>query len=197
MDKKLILGLLVVLCTHTLFSQANKTFIDTGSVANQFDYIIKESSRYQDYKVIKINWIEQLKTNMLDSLKADKIKLKENYNTILAQQATIDSVKHNANQLQQTLTALESEKENVSFLGVSLSKSVFKTTVYLIIAALGLLLALFIFKFRQSNAITLQAKQNLKELEAEFEEHRKVAIEREQKVRRQLQDEINKNKKES
>lgn len=197
MNKKLIVGILVVLITSAMFSQTNKKLIDTGSVANQFDYLIKESSRYQDYKVIKINWIEQLKTNMLDSLKADKIKLKENYNTILAQQATIDSLKNNTNKLQQTLTTLENEKENVSFLGVSLSKSMFKTTVYLILAALGLLLALFIFKFKQSNTITLQAKQNLKELESEFEEHRKVAIEREQKVRRQLQDEINKNKKDS
>jgi preprotein translocase subunit SecF len=197
MNKKLIVGILVVLITSAMFSQTNKKLIDTGSVANQFDYLIKESSRYQDYKVIKINWIEQLKTNMLDSLKADKIKLKENYNTILAQQATIDSLKNNTNKLQQTLTTLENEKENVSFLGVSLSKSMFKTTVYLIIVALGLLLALFIFKFKQSNTITLQAKQNLKELESEFEEHRKVAIEREQKVRRQLQDEINKNKKDS
>lgn len=197
MDKNLIIGLLVVLLTTTISSQTNKKFIDTVSVSSQFDYLIKESSRYQDYKVIKINWIEQLKANMLDSLKADKIKLKENYNVIISKQATIDSLKNNTSKIQQTLTALESEKENISFLGISLSKSVFKTTVYSILVALAALLAFFIFKFKQSNALTVQSKANLKELEAEFEEHRKVSIEREQKVRRQLQDEINKNKKES
>lgn len=197
MDKNLIIGLLVVLLTTTISSQTNKKFIDTVSVSSQFDYLIKESSRYQDYKVIKINWIEQLKANMLDSLKADKIKLKENYNVIISQQATIDSLKNNTSKIQQTLTALESEKENISFLGISLSKSVFKTTVYSILVALAALLTFFIFKFKQSNAVTVQSKANLKELEAEFEEHRKVSIEREQKVRRQLQDEINKNKKES
>lgn len=197
MDKNLIIGLLVVLLTTTISSQTNKKFIDTVNVSSQFDYLIKESSRYQDYKVIKINWIEQLKANMLDSLKADKIKLKENYNVIISKQATIDSLKNNTSKIQQTLTALESEKENISFLGISLSKSVFKTTVYSILVALAALLAFFIFKFKQSNALTVQSKANLKELEAEFEEHRKVSIEREQKVRRQLQDEINKNKKES
>ena len=38
------------------------------------------------------------------------------------------------------------------------------------------------------------AKRALDETEQEFEEHRRVALEREQKVRRQLQDELNKQK---
>ena len=44
-------------------------------------------------------------------------------------------------------------------------------------------------------------KNNIRErtrlTEEEFEEHRKTALEREQKVRRQLQDEINKQKNDS
>ena len=54
----------------------------------------------------------------------------------------------------------------------------------------------FISKFKQSNSITIQTKETLKEVEEEFENHRKTALEREQKVRRQLQDELNKQKKE-
>ena len=42
--------------------------------------------------------------------------------------------------------------------------------------------------------MTKDAKRALSEMEEEFEEHRKTALEREQKVRRQLQDEINKQK---
>ena len=52
----------------------------------------------------------------------------------------------------------------------------------------------FIYKFRNSNAVTRAAKKSLEETELEFEEHRRTALEREQKVRRQLQDELNKNK---
>jgi hypothetical protein len=63
-----------------------------------------------------------------------------------------------------------------------------------IIAALFALLLFFIYKFKNSNTLTRQAKFKLEEVESEFEEHRRIALEREQKVRRQLQDEINKNK---
>ena len=43
-------------------------------------------------------------------------------------------------------------------------------------------------------SVTKAAKKSLEDTELEFEEHRRVALEREQKVRRQLQDEINKQK---
>ncbi len=59
---------------------------------------------------------------------------------------------------------------------------------------LAALLALFIFKFNQSNIITKQVKVRLQETEDEFDAHRKRALEREQKVMRKLQDEINKRK---
>jgi hypothetical protein len=63
-----------------------------------------------------------------------------------------------------------------------------------IIGALLALLIFFVYKFNNSNVVTKEAKLALSEMEEEFEEHRKVALEREQKVRRQLQDEINKQK---
>jgi hypothetical protein len=50
----------------------------------------------------------------------------------------------------------------------------------------------FIFKFSKSNILTKEAQNNLLDIEQEFEEYRKKSIEREQKLRRQLQDEINK-----
>jgi len=69
--------------------------------------------------------------------------------------------------------------------------------LFSIIAILTIFLFVFISKFKQSNNITVQAKQDFKELDEEFEAHRKKALEREQKVRRQLQDELNKQKKDN
>ena len=42
--------------------------------------------------------------------------------------------------------------------------------------------------------LTKQAQENLITVEEEFEAHRKKALEREQKLRRQLQDEVNKHR---
>jgi len=40
--------------------------------------------------------------------------------------------------------------------------------------------------------LTKRAERNLKDIEIEYEQYRKKALEREQKLRRALQDEINK-----
>ncbi|RLD74786.1 MAG: hypothetical protein DRJ07_19300 [Bacteroidetes bacterium] len=55
-------------------------------------------------------------------------------------------------------------------------------------------LVFFIFRFKASNAITKQANGLLTETEEEFEIYKATALEREQKVRRELQDELNKQK---
>ncbi|MBD3661274.1 MAG: tRNA (guanine-N1)-methyltransferase, partial [Arenibacter algicola] len=56
-------------------------------------------------------------------------------------------------------------------------------------------LIFFIYKIRNSNNSTQEAKSTLAEEETEYEDHRRRALEREQKISRQLQDEINKHKK--
>ena len=48
------------------------------------------------------------------------------------------------------------------------------------------------YKFYNSNTVTKEAQNNLTDVEQEFELHRKKSLEKEQKLRRKLQDEINK-----
>ncbi|MFK5957773.1 MAG: hypothetical protein QM495_02770 [Lutibacter sp.] len=195
MRKKINLIIAVLLVTTTTFSQITKKFIDTGSVKNQFDYLIKKSNRYQQYKVVEINWLSKLKSNVSDSLTTSKNEILANYKTINTQQKAIDSLKTVLNNFQGEIDTLTSEKQSISIFGIQIGKTTFKTIVFSIIAILILLLVVFITKFKQSYGIIKQTKLNLKETEDEFESHRKKALEREQKVRRQLQDELNKHKK--
>ena len=82
----------------------------------------------------------------------------------------------------------------MSLLGLQMSKTSYNILMWTIIGGLLTLLLIFIFKFKNSNSVTKAAKKALAETEEEFEEHRRSALEREQKVRRQLQDELNKQK---
>lgn len=196
MKKVFILIVALFSITTTLFSQTNKKFIDTGSVKNQFDYLINKSNRYQDFKVVKINWLKKLKYNVNDSLSISKKELLKSFATINSQEETINSLKNSLINLENNIGTLTAEKQSISLFGIQLGKSFFKTLLFSIIGILTILLIFFIIKFKQSNSITLQAKLDLKEVEEEFDTHRKKALEREQKVMRKLQDELNKHKKE-
>ncbi|MEM7187893.1 MAG: tRNA (guanine-N1)-methyltransferase, partial [Bacteroidota bacterium] len=70
----------------------------------------------------------------------------------------------------------------------------YKTTMWGVIGLLAVIALFLLYKFRNSNAVTREAKLKLAETEAEFEEHRQKNLEQQQVLRRKLQDEINKNK---
>ncbi len=171
-----------------------KLSLDQGTIDSQFEYVIKKSGNYQEYEVVKKVWMYKLRKNVSDSLT-------KSYAASNALQATIDNQKKDITSLQEqlkttsdNLTKVTEEKDNISFFGSNWSKGSYKTLMWSIVGILGLLLAFFIFKFRNSNIITQEARQSLAEIEAEYEDHRRRSLEREQKVRRQLQDEINKQK---
>ena len=195
MNKNLILLLTTFFITTASFGQANIKFIDTGSVSNQFDYLIKKSYKYKEYKNVKTNWLHKIKANVADSLNASKKEISNSYKTINVQKSTIDSLKITLNNSDKTITNLNTKIESISFLGIQIKKGLFKTIMLSIIGGLIAMLIIFITKFKQSNSITSQTRLALKDVEDEYEDHRKRALEREQKVMRRLQDELNKHKK--
>lgn len=193
-----ILLLLASLFTLTINAQTESAepnlSLDEGTIDNQFEYIIRNSNRYQDYKVVKTNWLITLKAHTLDSIKVLQDQLDGTKKVINTQQNEIDELKTNLTTTQGSLSDSISEKNSMSLLGLQMSKTGYNMLMWSIIAGLLVFLLLFIFKFRNSNSVTKSAKLALSEIEEEFEEHRRNALEREQKVRRQLQDELNKQK---
>tara|TARA_R110000850_G_scaffold107683_1_gene219488 strand:- start:1704 stop:1910 length:207 start_codon:yes stop_codon:yes gene_type:complete len=63
-----------------------------------------------------------------------------------------------------------------------------------VIGVLTLLLIIIIFILKNNNATTRDAKAKFENLDEEFADYKKRSLEREQKLRRELQDEINKQK---
>ncbi|NNK87027.1 MAG: tRNA (guanine-N1)-methyltransferase [Flavobacteriaceae bacterium] len=168
--------------------------LNEGTIDNQFEFVIRRSNSWQDFKVIKKNWMYTLKAHTIDSLNALHEQLDSTRNVVSQQKSEIDELRNNLNNTQSTLDSTNLEKDSMALFGMQMSKGAYNTLLWSIVAGLFILLLVFIFKFRSSNAITRAAKRSLEETEQEFEEHRRVALEREQKVRRQLQDEINKQK---
>jgi len=149
--------------------------LDGGTIDSQLTWLLKKSPNYQEYEMIKRFMAVKMKANVLDTLKVMRLK-GELANT------------------NQTLDQTNKEKDSISFLGILMNKSGYNALMWGIVAVLIGLLVWFVYKFRNSNLVTQQARAKLSEIEEEFEAHRSRALEREQKVRRQLQDEINKQK---
>lgn len=193
------LFLAITLCFSIIASGQNvaknaKLKLKEGPISEQFDFIIKNSNKYKDYKVVKRVWIEKLKKNVADSINAIRKDFDAEVAKVATQQTEIEKLKTDLGTVNQKITDLNTEKDSMSLLGIQLSKGSYQTLMWSIIGVLAILWLFFAYRFKSSNAITKEAKAKLAETEEEFEEHRKRALEREQQVRRKLQDEINKNK---
>jgi len=180
-------------------TEEQKLSLDEGPISKQFDYISKRSGNYRAdgvrYEVVRESNLYKIRKNVLDSIAVMNKKTAELKSTISGHETTITSLNKKLEETTTNLSAVTEEKDSMSFLGIQVSKGTYNFILWTIIAGLFLLLGLFVYKFRNSNILTQEAKQNLSELELEYEDHRRRALEREQKISRQLQDELNKQKK--
>ena len=194
--KFLITFLLCVSTTGIIFAQEEeeKGSLNSGTIESQFDYMYKKSPKWEDYRSVKTNNLFKFKNNVIDSLKQARKIYAESQNVVSAQKTEIDSLNVKLEATKGNLMAVTEEKDSIKLLGIPMSKTGYNTILWTIIAALTGLLLFFIGKFKRSNTITVDAKKAKAEIEEEYESHRQRSIEREQKLRRELQDELNKQK---
>jgi len=189
---------LISLVSTTVLAQETQS-INEGSIDQQFEFLLKKSGNFkgtngQSYEAVKRSMLLTLQAHTIDSLNTLEGRLNTTRNTVTTQQTEIDKLKTDLTSTKSDLTATNTEKDSMALFGMQMSKTSYNVLMWSIIAGLLSFLLIFIYKFKNSNSVTKSAKSALAEVETEFEEHRRVALEREQKVRRQLQDEINKHK---
>jgi preprotein translocase subunit SecF len=173
--------------------------LEDGSITSQFEFLYKNSGNYnaegKKYEVVRSINLDKLRQNVLDTITVATRKAAELKSTIAGHESTINSLNKKLEETTSSLASVTDEKDSMSFLGIQVSKGTYNFILWTVIFGLLLLLLLFIYRFRRSNILTQIAKSNLSELETEYEDHRRRALEREQRISRQLQDEINKYKK--
>jgi hypothetical protein len=186
-----ILVFTAILFVSISFAQEATENEDT-SLSGKFEKLYRVSTNYQEYKVIGKEKFLILKQQVLDSLKTAKNQITKKNNLLKEAQKNIGSIQENLRQTRLELETTLQEKNTIFLFGKPVSKTFYSFLLWSLILILFAGLIYFIFKFTENNILTERAEGNLKDIEIEYEQYRKKALEREQKLRRTLQDEINK-----
>lgn len=201
MKYPILLGLICVTLNSAVYAQLQEAEIETPqSLADQLQTLMtQKNSLYKNrgvrYRTIKERELLAFKQVIIDSLDEAAARGRTLDSLLSLQIKKTDSVQKLFNTLTQSNTVLQKEKDSMAFLGIPSTKKSYQVISWtLILSLLGALL-FFIFKFRNSNFLTQQAKSALDEMEQEFEQHRRWALDREQKLSRELLDERNNKKK--
>ncbi len=184
-----------LILTAYLFSLSTICFAQSSnSINDQFSNLIKESNNYQTYKVVKKDKLELLQRNVASSIAELKNEIDQNNTEVLKQKASVEQLSTDLQKVETELQEALNRENNLEVLGIATNKGTFLNLIGIIIAILFSSLVVLFLRFKKSHSHTKDALNKLEETENELEELRRMSLEREQKVRRQLQDELNKNK---
>ena len=188
--KLYLLTIVTILLTTISFAQ--ETVVEDTSINGQFETLLRISTNYKRYKVINKEKISQLRQNVLDTIK-DSQNLVAKQNTLLAaEKQKIESSQKLLNKTQLDLSASLLREDSIFLFGAALSIVNYSIILWTLILSLISVLIYIILKLLKNNILTKEAKHNLLIVEKELAQYTKNSIEREQKLRRKLQDEINK-----
>lgn len=167
---------------------------DTLTVEGQFDHLFQRSNRFEEYKVMRMSAYEALKQNALDSMKVytDQVSQLQqeikNLNNKISEQGV-----ENQN-LTQELEDTRKIQDSMSFLGIAVSKQAYNSIMWGLVLCLLALSAILFSLFRRGHSVVRATKKRLDEIQDDLENHRKNALQREQKLARELMDVKLKNK---
>lgn len=171
-------ALILVLC-NTFITYANDTISIPKVYAENFDSLIKgiekESTSYQDFKLVKKSDIDILKT----SYKVEEASFK---NTIVELQTKNNELEEKNKELI-TQNKIITEKYNSLLINSQNSSA----KIYIIIIAVLLLLFVYmLYKYNLLSDLYKSKRNSIELVESEFEDYKRIAIEREQKIKREL-----------
>ena len=188
------LNLLVIFFLITINTYSQKTKKETLTISEQFDEVFRISTNYKENKVIRKTIFQNLRNNALDSIERihKELQLKNQRNNFLKD--SLQTIKKELGNLNSDLKLIINEKDTIYLFGIKLSKVIYKIIIWITVLLLIFMLSYSLYEYKNSFLVTSQAKKNLIDAENELSDLRKNSLKKEQKLRRLLQDEINKQK---
>ena len=162
------------------------------SLQEEYDYLIRDTETYEQYKVIPKTRLDQFWALVMDSVSVknqgiSNLKIKLSY-----EQKVVAGLKAEAEQFQRELNNSLTKNSSINFFGLSLSKSSYQMIVWAIIIILLFVAGLAYSMYLRSNRLTVLHRKRLEEVELEYEQHRTYARDKQVKLKRELQTAINK-----
>lgn len=187
--------LLLIFSTSSVAIGQDSIQVIQNTLDYQMQQAFEKSNSYQEYKVVKKTLLTNLRRNVLDSISELKQTISSQHQELGKKQAKIDTLHQKLKHTEEDLALSRQKEDGIELFGSFISKSSYNTILFSIIGVLLLIGGFLFYRFLTSHKVINSAELRIAEMEIEIEDYRRNSLEREQKLRRKLQDEINKNRK--
>jgi len=194
---RLLISLFAILWAGQAYSQGNPNSpsssgsLTSGTIDSQFVHLTAISRSQNGFELVRRANLELIRRNVADSLAAYREQIAKISASIGQEQAAMASLADSLALVKGELEIARENRDSFAFFGLLMSKTTYSLLVWGIVLVLAIALVFYIYRFNQSHVVTRDARKAFDDLQTEFDQHRKKAMEKEQKLKRQLQDEIN------
>ncbi|MCZ6694048.1 MAG: hypothetical protein O6939_09095 [Bacteroidetes bacterium] len=198
--QSLCMVLIWVCCSHMVLGQETEAtptpppepeeFVPQN-LDQSFQYLKQHSETYQIYKVIKEEQLNAFWKTVMDSTQLTKNKLTEARQQLAGKEEELQNLQKASEENQQQLEQANHESTRISVLGVDVLKSNYVIGMWGLVAGLVALLVIIIAKFKNNNYTTTRVKNDFRELSEEYGDFKTRTREKEIKLKRELQTEVN------
>lgn len=147
----------------------------TNTIEGQIQYLEERTRIYENYRAIREDMFQKINSNVMDSLTAYKNEITGLNGLISTLSSTNDSLDVVLKETKSSLQDVTRTKNQFNLLGLEINKVVYNSIMWLIIAALVILLALGYIMFKRNRIITLRTRKEINSLKEEFEEYRQAS----------------------
>jgi hypothetical protein len=189
---KVVLLLCFGLSFQNLLGQGVKPDEAKLTLAERYALLKTKSQLYGEYRAIKESELDGFWKTMRDSLQTGKGSLEKSRTATVVLNAKLDSMRLAIQLNNESVQEIRHDSTHISILGISFPKALFKIIVLVVIAVLtvGLITIAGRMKFMERS---LSSKTEAFEvLEKEYAEYKQKAMEKQIKLARDLQTELNK-----
>lgn len=184
-----LLAMIIAAFPTLTFAQNNvaASVTDSTNIQGQFEYLLKKSSTYQQFKVIPIAGYNLLKQNTTDSIKKYKQEVTDHRKEIADLNNKLEASNNEIKQLKEELSAAQDTKNSIRLLGMATNKKAYKLLMWGVIIGLAVTGLILYLMYKRGHRVVREAQTRLQEVQEDFDKHRKNAIAREQALGHELQ----------
>jgi hypothetical protein len=192
MKKYLTLLCALALGINLSFAQQEADALEGKYPLNErFQLLKTKSQNYKEYKVIRENVLDSFWKIVRDSVSSKEAAIAARDENIKKLNATLSETQAVLKQKEESMAEIVHDSTHIQVLGINFSKSVFITTVAVIIGILVLLVVFITGRLKLTYSSMKERADAFTSLSNEFEDYKRKAMEKQTKLSRELQTERN------
>jgi F0F1-type ATP synthase membrane subunit b/b' len=186
---KKIVAIIIVLTSLTFVTFAKKdinAWKQENSLENQYRVFKENLNFWNGNYFLDDNQLEDFYGALADTISGLEQQVSQGLTKIDEQKQELKAKQALIDETQQKLDESKKLQDSITVLGLNINKTVYSTFMYLFIIGVLVLAGFIYLLYKRGHKVTRETKKEFEELKAEYEEHKKQALDRYTKINMEL-----------